>query len=244
MLQINELNELIHESAKKLAEAIVKETPETMGLQSSKARVARYTFELEEHIKKLDEKMHDGLQAASFALNECSNPLMSVKEVVDQLYTSLSTIQSTAEFSKLGQDFMENRSWKSHLGISDQCMDALYQGANYIFDKKDYPEAENAFFTLCLFDPIQFDYWVGLGHSAFQNKNNELAIRSYSMASMLNPENLWPHVWAANTFEQNQDFDHAKIALDCAMSLSQAERIKDQSIIQFLENKMQNVKPH
>jgi tetratricopeptide (TPR) repeat protein len=242
MLQTNQFKQILHESIRKMAELIAQETAGEKELQPVKARQKQVEHDLENHVKVLEKKMYEGLQAATSCLKECDNLPMSVEEVVRELQNCMKPINSPEALSKLGQQLFSDVSWKNHLGISDKCMETLYQGAKHIFDKKDYIQGEKAFFLICSLDPTQFAYWVGLGHSAFHNKNHEQAINAYGMASTLHPEDAWPHIWAANTFEEEKDFAHSKMALSEALNLEKAKTGKNHDLISSLEERFQNSK--
>lgn len=242
MLQLDKFKKQLQESIYQVAEFIAKEGENEKGLRSPKAYQNQISHDLEEHVQALEKKMYEGLQAAVLCLKECDNLPMSLDDMVRELQKCIRSINSFEKVSQLGQGLFSDVSWKSQLGISDECMETLYQGAKHIFDKKNYVEAEKAFFVLCSLDPTQFAYWVGLGHSAFQNKTYEQAINAYSMASGLQPEDAWPHVWAANTFEEEKDFAHAKMALTEALHLEKAKSEKDHDFIRSLEERFQNIK--
>src|SRR5262245_11071185 len=106
MLNIKELKDLINDNTKKLAEVVVQEEPpETTKLQSPEARQSQIVHQLEDHTKKLEQKMHDGLRTAIFALKECENPAMSMNEVVEHLSKCFS-FESQEAFSALGQGLL------------------------------------------------------------------------------------------------------------------------------------------
>jgi tetratricopeptide (TPR) repeat protein len=94
---------------------------------------------------------------------------------------------------------------------------------------------------MCSLDPTKYDYWIGLGHSSFQVSNYQQAIRAYSMAAGLDPENIWPHVWAANCFEEEHDFEFAKMALNEALTLQKTKMPKNIELIQNLEARIQKI---
>ena len=116
------------------------------------------------------------------------------------------------------------------------------KGQSPYLKKKSYQEAEKAFFAICCFDPSHFVYWVGLAHSSFQNNHYEQAIDAYSIASGMDPENIWPHIWAANCFEAVKDSEHACMALSEALSLEKAKKSPDREMVHSLEMRLQENK--
>jgi tetratricopeptide (TPR) repeat protein len=145
---------------------------------------------------------------------------LSKEVVTKELQKCLRPLKSEEHFAQLGLCLFQETSWKQQLGISDRCMQSLYQGARTLFEEKEYTQAEKAFFMICSIDPTQPAYWIGLGHSSFQTQNYQQAIRAYSMAGAMDPENIWPHIWAANCFEEEHEFEAAKLALHEALTLA------------------------
>jgi len=120
-------------------------------------------------------------------------------------------------------------------------METLYQGAKALFDAHSYSDAEKAFFMLCSLDPSVFTYWIGFGHTNFQQNNYQEAVTCYSMASMLNPQDIWPHIWAANSFEKEKDPDSTKMALSEALTLEKEKPAPDYEILNSLEYRIQQL---
>ena len=241
MVLIKEFRQLIHESTEAIAGILAQEKADGKDLLSPAVRQKKIQHELENNAETLEKKMHEGLKACILSLDQCHDLPMSVDEVLHELQKCIQPIKSVEDFAQLGQSVFLGTSWKSQLGISNACMQTIYQGARAIFKKKDYKQAEKAFFAICSLDPTQFAYWIGLGHSSFQIKNYPQAINAYSMASAIDPENVWPHIWAANSFEEEKDFHHAKMALNAALSLQMSKTPKNDELIQSLEERVQKI---
>ena len=242
MLQRDELKQMLHESAKKIAELITEEKVQENRLESLEAQQQHLQYEIEKQVVDTENKMYEGLQTCILALKECQDLPISYDNVVIELLKCMEVINSVDSLSKVGELLLSGTSFKSSLNISDNCMRSLYLGAENIFNNKEYEKAEKAFFALCSIDPTEFVYWIGLGHSAFQNKNYQQAINAYCMASALYPEDPWPHIWAANTFEEEKEYEDAKMAIGEALSIEKAKMPKNQELIQSLEERFQNIK--
>ena len=202
------------------------------------AREKKIQHELEAHTKKMEKKMEEGLKACIASLDRCHKLPMKKEAVVEELRSCIAKINSPEALAKLGEGMLSNITWKSQLGISNNCMESLYQGAKALFDAKSHHEAEIAFFVLCAFDPTIFSYWVGFGHASFQQHNYEQAINGYTMASSLHPEDVWPHIWAANSFEKHNDPEYAKMALEEALELEKAKPSPDAKIVASLKSRL------
>ncbi|MBS0655046.1 MAG: tetratricopeptide repeat protein [Verrucomicrobia bacterium] len=244
MLQDDELKEMVHENAKAISEIVAKEEGSQNKFYSVEFRQKQIQEQIVNHVEIVQKKMYEGLKSCILSLDECSDLPMDINELMQELQTCLSSVDSIEKLSKLGDSFLSQISWKSQLRISDKCMDTLFRGATHLFDKKDYESAEKAFFALCCFDSTQFAYWVGLAHSYFHEAKYEEAINAYGTASALDPEDSWPHIWAANAFEEEKDFDRARMAIDRALELEKAKTAKNLELIQSLEERVQRVKMH
>src|SRR5271170_8109958 len=144
MLKENKFKESLHESAKMIAEEVAKEEQHETELQPLKVRQQQIEQEIEQHVLTLEQKMYDGLQTCLIALKECADLPKSYDEVVQELQSCLSLIDSPEVLIKLGESLLSDISWKTSLKISDKCMTTLYLGAKSVFDKKDYEAAEKA----------------------------------------------------------------------------------------------------
>jgi tetratricopeptide (TPR) repeat protein len=196
---------------------------------------------MEDSAEKLEHKMYDGLTCCLHCLEQCQSLPLSKEEVKKELQKCLRSIKNKQQFAQLGQSLLQNTSWKDHFGLSDACMKALYEAARTIFEEKDYHRAENAFFVICAIDPTQFAYWIGLGHSSFQIQDYQQALRSYSMASAIDPGNIWPHIWAANCFEEEQEYLFAAMALNEALAIQRSKSPKDLDVILSIEERIRKI---
>jgi len=240
MSKVKEFDKLVHESTSALAKLLVQDHPHDSSLISASAKEKKVQKELEAHIKSMEKKMEVGLHTCINALDHCRNLPQTKKEVIEELYKCLSAISNLETLAHMGQALFSEASWKSQLGISSNCMESLYQGAKFLFNDKHFNEAEKSFFVLCALDSTVYAYWIGLGHSSFHLHHYKQAIDAYSMASALNPEDVWPHIWAANSFEKEKDLEYAKMALQEALALEKAKPKPDSQLINSLERRLKN----
>ncbi len=242
MVQVKAFMEILHENCEKLAKMLAEEKAPENKLVSIAAREKMLQAELENGCILNAIKVYEGLTACIAALKESTESAMPVEAVVAELEKSLQKVSKAKDFDKLGEKLISGKSLNESLHISQNCLKALYEGARAIFEKKNYAQAEQAFFALCSFDPTHFSHWVGLGHASFQNKNYTQAIDAYSIASAIDPDDIWPHIWAANCFEDIKDFADAQTALSCALSLEKANKQQNQELIRSLEERIQKIK--
>ena len=239
MSKVQEFEKLIHDSTSALAKLIVQEQNHEGNLLSSGARENKLQHELEVHIKNMERKMEAGLHACIGSLDQCHDLPKMKKEVIEELYHCFQPINSAEALHDMGTAVFSEITWKSKLGISQDCMESLYQGAKFLFDQRNFDESEKAFFMLCALDSAGSAYWTGWGHSSFYLHLYKQAIDAYSMASMLHPEDVWPHIWAGNCFEKEKDIGHAQMAFRDALVLEQAKQKPDTKLIHSLERRLQ-----
>lgn len=238
MLQLDEIEQVLHENAEVFAALLAQEQPHEKDFESIGTRQKKICHELERNAHSLEQRIYDGFKAIVSALGRSPELPMSIDKFIRELRNCLRSIKSTKDFAQLGQNLLSDISWKAQLDISDQCLQMLYQGARALFEEKNYNLAEKAFFVICAFDPTQYAYWIGLGHSCFQERDYSQAINAYAMASTIDPENVWPHIWAANTFEKIKDFQYVKMALNNALSLLKSKTPKHTELISALEARL------
>jgi len=241
MVDIKEFEKIMQENATALAKIIIQDQPPENNLLPVAARENKVLLELSEHSRKMRQKIEDGIQLCITSLDSCEKLPMSKESVLEELATCFETIDTPDKTAEAGQAMLSDVSWKNFLHISNNCMECLFQGAKAIFEKKAYDNAEKAFFVLCALDPTIFSYWAGFGHASFQQGNYQQAIDGYSMAAALHPQNMWPHVWAANAFEKQGDHDHAKMALEEALALVKTQATPDVQMIQRLEHRLRTL---
>ena len=241
MLQTKELKHILQENAKILASLVVMEQAHEKSLLPKAAQQKKVEYEIEEHVKKLQHKFHDGLLQCVQALDLCNHLPLTKEKVIDELTSRLASLETADDLARLGQGLLDNISWKEQLGITDECIMSLYQGAKALFENKNFEHAENAFMMICSFDPTQYSIWVGLGHSSFQLHHPEQAINAYSMASGIDSENVWPHIWIANCYEQMKDTVAMKEALANALSLLKSKGAQDPNFASSIEARIKQL---
>jgi tetratricopeptide (TPR) repeat protein len=242
MLQISKLKKLALSGAENLAEILAQEQHRTGDILPLSAQQTKIQLGIKESMMTLENTMYEGLNNCILALERCQNPPLKKEAVILEIEKCLQSVKSEEDFTQLSLCIFQEKSWKQQLGISNMCMHSLYEGAKTLFEEKKYGHAEKAFFMICSIDPTQEAYWIGLGHSSFQVQNYQQAIRAYSMADAINQENSWPHIWAANCFEKEYDFDSAKLALNEALLLQKTKTPENIDLILILEERLKKNK--
>ena len=123
------------------------------------------------------------------------------------------------ELAKIAEELLQNQGFETKIAISKELLSFLHNAATSLFSQRRYEEAECAFCFLVFLESDQYAFWVGLGHAAFGNNNYSVATKAYAMATLLNRASLWPHVWAANVFEADEEYSSTLQALEDALEV-------------------------
>lgn len=223
---------LLHKHLRKETRALAELASE----DGDKAKIAR---EMMEKAKDTQYKMSDGLEACIAEIKQFS--AHSADSAIKELQSSLKTIHKPEALKSIEENVLSGSSLREQLGISDDTMQTLYQGARTIFDKGCYVDAAKAFFALCNLEPAVSSYWIGLGHANFQNREYSDAVDAYSMLSMCSPNDAMPHIWAANCFKEQHDGLNEKTALEEAVQILKSNQPVRHEILRSCEERLQTL---
>lgn len=216
-----------------LAAAMVEDIAvPTNALVSKQQQIQKIEEQFISDLDAMKKVCHEGLSYCIGALQELASLDSSIDMAAfkSHLIDSFDRIDSAETVAKLGAELLQGKTWKELLQISNSAIEMLYRGAKSHFDAKSYDKAESAFSFLVVIDPSHYQFWLGLGHSAFNLHHKEKAINAYAMASMVDPVSPWPHIHAANCFEANSDYPHALIALEMAQETNGNSPQKDHAL--------------
>lgn len=100
--------------------------------------------------------------------------------------------------------------------------EAFYAKAYAHYQANQTAEAAEIFTILCARQPMDARFWFGLGASLQGSMKYEQALYAWAMAALLDPENPYPHFYAAECSDSLQQTSDASRALQEAKL-----RIKD-----------------
>jgi len=158
------------------------------------------------------------------------------------LTESFSRLDTVATIKDMSSKVVDGTSWKELLGLTDDTLQILYKGAKRLFDNGNHPQAEAAFFFLTTVDFKQYAFWLGLGHAAFHLGNHNQAINAYEMADSCCPSSIWPHIYMANCFEAQMDYQESLTALEKAQLELNNSQEKDPHLEVDLRERIANAK--
>lgn len=111
-------------------------------------------------------------------------------------------------------DHDQGRAWYEVLGLSKEQINKLYETARGIFEKKQYKDASDAFFTLISLSPREYRMWFGYGMAKKLERDNlEVALDAFSVANTLKPGRPEPFIHAAECYIEQGNRSEAERCL-------------------------------
>ncbi len=105
-------------------------------------------------------------------------------------------------------------------GFTPEEVEAVYALAYNLFQQQKYEDAEKLFQFLCFYEHLDKRFWMGLGGCRQHLKQYEGAIDAYSVLGMLDMENPYPPLHAADCYVALGDMEKAESALEAAIHWS------------------------
>lgn len=157
--------------------------------------------------------MHDGLN--EFTLSKKVKQKLKDKELLKKEIAAGKSAQEILEFS-------------------NETMAKFYQAAYFLFEKKRYTEAADAFLFLATLNPHNHDYWLGLGMATQLNGNWEAAIDAYEMAAINRLDSPVPYFYLAKCLfavhDRKSALEAIQLAIDYADDIPEYANLKEQAL--------------
>lgn len=210
--------------------------------QKEKASVVEE--EIRGDLTSIKQKCTEGFCFCLDALQELSelDPEIRLSKIKHNLINGFGRLSSVDRVHQLGTEAIAGKCWCELLGISDETMEALYKAAKYLFEEGRFGQADAAFSFLTAFDSTNSAFWLGLGHASFHCDNYQKAIQAYAMAHYCDQKSVWPHMYAANTFEAMHNYKQALKALEIARETYEQSGLKDRDFQEALKQRQLLVK--
>lgn len=244
-LFLQELETSLNENLGVLAQAVAEETKTEMGqLVSTQAKAAKFKMQMQKDLHTLSKNCQEGITLIMESVKELAvhDTSIDLEVVMQDLMQGIEKINSLEKVEELGMQLLEGKCCNDLLKLKPNTLKVLYRGASKIFDAGRYQEAVSAFTFLSTLDSKQFAFCNSLGHAAYHSKDYSLATNAYAMASMCDPSSVWPHIYAANAFEAQKDFAHAKLALESAKEVNNLSSHKNQELEHTLDSRIAALK--
>lgn len=134
------------------------------------------------------------------------------ESIVKALNLPLEKIMEFTEVNEVDEE--EGKAWFEVIGLSKDQMDALYEIAKGLYEKKKYTESAEAFFTLVSLNAKEYGMWFGYGMAKkMENKDLETALNAFSMANSIKPGKPDPYIHAAECYLAQGNDSEAKRCL-------------------------------
>lgn len=111
---------------------------------------------------------------------------------------------------------------KETMGVSNSYLENIYAQAYRLYNTGKYIEATHLFRILIMLNPMEPKYILGLAACFHMLKEYKNAIESYTMCSVMDPQNPIPHYHSSDCYIQMKDYLSAMLCLELAI-----DRTKD-----------------
>lgn len=131
--------------------------------------------------------------------------------------------------------FKEGSSPQDALGLDKSILDSVYAQAYRLYNTGKYEEAIQQFRILIMMNSMETKYILALAACFHMIKDYPNAIQTYTMYSVLDPENPLPHYHTSDCFIQLKDYLSAMISLELAISRAEGKeqysKIKERALL-------------
>jgi hypothetical protein len=231
-----ERSEALHVALEPFAEEMAKRAVEELEVKGSllQPKATYREQKKEEIIQVIDQelaKIESNLYEASSLLKENLIHLPEVekkrieKEMGEGASLAHKILQTFKE--KNIEGFKEDDTFQSLLHLSDETILWMYQvGYNY-FETLAFDKALMIFQFLNVLNPLISDYWLATGLTQRRLQQDPAAVYSFSMASLMNPDNPYPHYHSAEIHLNLKHTQEAASEISLLENIIEAQKLAD-----------------
>ncbi|MDR2768942.1 MAG: hypothetical protein LBB19_00060 [Puniceicoccales bacterium] len=106
-------------------------------------------------------------------------------------------------------------------------LNVMYAIAYDLYSNDKYEKAVGIFNMLCLYDPLNVDYWQGAGAAHKMLKQYEMAALAYSTLIQLRSTQMSYYLDLAECFLQMKQIENAKNCLEGVILMGEADNLKN-----------------
>jgi len=234
-------NTMIQLTSKKIAEAIIEDSPPTP-LQPNGLNKVILQKDIEKIIQTYFIKIGRG---AELLVEEVIRQAeIDNYAIPDPFFTHLvaalnkmSTLQNDIEgYYKQLQD---GKSFYEIVGLGNDDLDTLYRAAEGIYIQKRFEDCSACLTLLAMLEPKEFAFWLGLGNCEYFQQRYETALIGYGLAMDTNPNDLLPYLYSSKCYEALNDQENAIDMLKYALEIldKEEEAQEDERYTQISERK-------
>lgn len=196
-------------------------------IEAEEARRKHQLFELLRN-NNIDEKIQFGIEQIVHYIEEHEEEDCTL--VVQDLAKIGQLVQVYKKGEQLPQTLQET------LGLTDTCLEMIYQMANRLFEEKAFSQASAILFVLASLNPFVYAFWLTLALAKVQSKKYQEALVPLAVASLLDPDQPAPRIYACECYLAFGDFTNGE------KELTQAETITERLNLHEWSSQLQDLK--
>jgi type III secretion system low calcium response chaperone LcrH/SycD len=132
---------------------------------------------------------------------------------------------------------------KDAMGINSNMLEGIYAQAYRLYNTGKYIEAAHLFRMLILLSSTESKYVLGLAACLHMLKEYKNAIQTYTMCTVLDPQNPIPYYHSSDCFIQMKDYLSAMVCLELAVQKSankpEYSKLKERALLSLESIKKQ-----
>lgn len=127
------------------------------------------------------------------------------------------------EFAEVLEKMAYGETYQDMLQISNEEMQSYYSVAIEYFKNHQYAEAADCFLFLCALNPLKSNLWLRLGNAEHSLQHDEDALEAYAMATLLDANDPFPHLYAAEIYQRQNKTHESEECLNICITLIDQE---------------------
>ena len=157
-----------------------------------------------------------------------------IKKATEEIGASVGNAKSK-EYQQMLQKAAQGSTPKDAMGLTDAMVEGIYGQAYRLYNTGKYKDASQLFRLLIMLNTTEPKYAMGLAACFHMLKEYRSAVDTYTIVSMVNPENPVPFFHASDCMIQMGDNASAIIALEMAIKRSgekpEFRTLKDRALL-------------
>ncbi len=130
--------------------------------------------------------------------------------------------------------FRQGGTFQDLYGVTDNAMEVKYEYAFNLLKQKDYEQALSIFHYLVSLNPYQKKYWMGLGSCQLNQGDHTNAVESYTMSSLIDPNDPTPYLFASYSYlalgQSQEAIQSLHLAVEVAKKDHAYRALEDQAL--------------
>ncbi len=163
---------------------------------------------------------------------------------LNQITQLIASLSPEAVMTLLTDSVEGKESLIDHLDLPSSDLQKQFVLACDQFEREDFRGAKESLAPLCFLNPMHQELWMLFGTIHMTEDQHHLALQSYLIASLLDPTDPLPHLFAGACFVNLEDFSEATRALKLAIELSTPSKgaLEHQKVVGEAQNLLSSLK--